>query len=123
VKGASESPRPLAFLRIVALYSGCISIVSCGGFTFVGFVSNPGGTTSITGTVLTVTAGFVSDPSGINQVTSVAFNSSGTTVSLIFCGDQKALFPLNATVRAEYAAGVLCAFVRKVEIVKEPDNS
>ena len=57
----------MTFLRIIALYAACISIVSCSGFTFVGLVSNPGGTTSITGTVLTVNGGFVSDPQRHNS--------------------------------------------------------
>jgi hypothetical protein len=113
----------VTFLRIIALYAACISIVSCSGFTSVGLVSNPGGTTIITATVLTVNGGFVSDPSGITQVTSVAFDSLGTPITLIFCGDQRALFPLNIKVRADYTAGVLCSFVTKVAIVGKPHNS
>jgi hypothetical protein len=118
-----ERDRPVASLRIIALYVACISIVNCSGFTFVGFVSNPGGTTSITGTVLTVNGGFVSDPSGITQVTSVAFDSSGTSITLVFCGDQHALFPVSIKIRADYTTGVLCSFVTKVVIVGEPQNS
>ena len=112
----------MAFLRIIALNAACISIVSCSGFTFVGFVSNPGGTTSITGTVLTVNSGFVSDPSGTTQVTSVGFDSSGMPITLVFCGDQHALFPVNIKVRADYTAGILCSFVTKVVIVGEHGN-
>ena len=113
----------MAFLRIIALCAACISIVSCSGFSFVGFVSNPGGTSSITGTVFTVSGGFVSDPSGITQVTSVAFDSSGTPITLVFCGDQHALFPVNIRVHADYTAGIVCSFVTKVVIVGEPQNS
>jgi hypothetical protein len=97
--------------------------VSCGGFSFVGFVSNPGGTASITGTVTAVSDGFVSDLNGITPTTTVAFKNSEITVTMIFCGEQQSLFPLNTNVRAEYTAGVLCSVLTEVVIISESENS
>jgi hypothetical protein len=110
-------------LRIIILCAACIPVVSCGGFSFVGFVSNPGGTASITGTVTAVSNGFVSDLKGITPTTTVAFKSSDITVTMIFCGDQQSLFPLNTNVRAEYTAGVLCSVLTKVVIISQSENS
>ena len=110
-------------LRIIALLIACIPVVNCGGFYFVGFVSNPGGTSTITGTVCAVSNGFVSAPSGISSITAVTFINSGTAQTVNFCGDQQSLFPLNKTVRANYTAGALCSVLGPVVIVTEPVTS
>lgn len=96
--------------------------MSCGGLSFVGFVSNPGGTASITGTVTTVSSGLVSDLNGITPTTTVTFENSELAVTLVFCGDKQSLFPLNTNVRAEYTAGVLCSVLTKVVILSESKN-
>jgi len=110
-------------LRIIVLCVACIPVVSCGGFSFVGFVSNPGGSASITGTVTGVSSGFVSDLNSINPTTKVAFENSGITVTIVFCGDQQSFFPLDVNVRAEYTAGVVCSVLTKVVIINESGNS
>jgi len=110
-------------LRIIILCMACISIVSCGGSSFVGFVSNPGGAASITGTVTAVSGGFISDLNGITPTTTVSFENSKIAGTLVFCGDQQSLFPLNTNVRAEYTAGVLCSVLTKVVIITESENS
>ena len=104
-------------LRVVALYAICIGMGSCGGSYFVGFVSNPVGSTSITGTIVSVNIGFASAPSGMTTVTVVTFANGGTATTLYFCGEQQTLFPLNQTVRADYTSGVLCSLVVKVAVV------
>jgi hypothetical protein len=80
----------------------------------VGFVSNPGGTTSVTGVVIAVNNGFIADTSGVTQYTAVAFMNAGSEVTINFCGDQKHLFPIDATVRADYTAGILCSVLIRV---------
>ena len=110
-------------LRIIALYAACLPLVSCGGYYFVGFVSNPGGTATISGTVTAVSGGFVSDLNGITPTTTVAFENSGLAVTLIFCGDQQSLFPLNTAVRADYTAGVLCSVLARVVVINETETS
>ena len=104
-------------LRVIALCTGCITMVACGGSYFVGFVSNPVGNASITGTVMTVNTGFASDPAGVTSVTVVTFMTSGVSTVMYFCGDQQTLFPLNQTVQAEYTSGVVCSLLVRVVLI------
>jgi hypothetical protein len=97
----------VARLSIIALLAACVSFVRCGGYYFVGFVSNPGGTTTITGMIITVSGGFLSDPTGITPFTAVTFATAGTAITVHFCGNQQELFSINKTVRADYTAGPL----------------
>lgn len=115
----------MAHLRVVALWAACAVSLNCGGYYFVGFVSNPGGTTSITGIVIAASLGFSADPSGVTQYTAVTFMNAGNTVTIRFCGDQHQLFPLDATVRADYTAGILCSVLERVvhEERAEPGNA
>ena len=110
-------------LRIIALYAACLPLLGCGGYYFVGFVSNPGGHATITGTVIAVSSGFVSDLQGITPTTTVAFENSGIAVTLIFCGDQQSLFPLNTAVRADYTVGVVCSVLARVVVMSETTDS
>jgi hypothetical protein len=114
---------PVRYLRIIALLITCIPVVSCGGYYFVGFVSNPGGTSTVTGTVSAVSGGLVSAPSGLNSITAVTFINSDVAQTVNFCGDRQALFPLNKTVRTDYTAGVFCSVLKRVIIVNETVNS
>jgi hypothetical protein len=82
-----------------------------------GFVSNPGGNTSVTGTITAVSSGFASGPTGTTSLTVVTFVNSGSSITLYFCGDQHALFPINQTVRAEYSAGIACALLTRVVVM------
>lgn len=112
-----EDVRTVLNLRILALCGCCIAVASCGGAFFVGFVSNPGRTTTITGTVTTVSDGFASGPTGETSVTVVTFTDSEIATTLYFCGEQQKLFPLNQTVRAEFTAGVLCSVLVRVVVI------
>ncbi|HET6178676.1 MAG TPA: hypothetical protein VFE61_17240 [Candidatus Sulfotelmatobacter sp.] len=113
----------MAGLKIFALWAACFSSLSCGGYYFVGFVSNPGGTTSITGMVIAVSSGFMADPSGVTQNTAVTFMNGGSETTIKFCGDQQHLFPIDATVRADYTAGVMCSVLVRVVVDNERTES
>lgn len=104
-------------LKILALCAGCLALMSCGGAFFIGFVSNPAGNTSFTGTVIAVSTGSASGPDGLTPVTVVTFTGSGVATILYFCGEHPALFPLNQTVRVEFTAGPLCSVLVRVEVV------
>lgn len=96
-------------LGYIALLASCILLVSCGGNYFVGFVSNPGGATSVSGIVSSAKNGFFSDSTGvITPFTAVTFINSENTITVFFCGDQQHWFPLNKNVRAEYTPGIHC---------------
>ena len=104
--------------RITTLLALSVLLAGCGGSYFVGFVSNPIGSTSITGKVTSISSGFASSAStGTTSVTVVTFTNFGSATTLYFCGDQKTLFPLDQTVRAEYTSGILCAVLVKVVVM------
>lgn len=107
----------MASLKIVVLLAACASSLSCGGYYFVGFVSNPGGTTSITGVVTIVSKGLIADPGGVTQYTAVTFTKAGAETTINFCGDQQHLFPIDATVKADYTVGALCAVIANVVVM------
>jgi hypothetical protein len=109
----------VARLSIITLLAACACFVSCGGYYFVGFVSNPGGTATVTGMIITVSGGFLSDPPGITPFTAVTFAISGTSVTVHFCGNQQQLFSINKTVRADYTVGTVCSTLLTVVIVNE----
>ena len=109
-------------LRFFALLTICMLLAGCGSSTFIGFVSNPVGSITITGTITSVSSGVSSAPSGETAVTVVTFLSSNTSVTLYFCGNQETLFPLNQTVSAEYTSGILCSVLVKVVVVTESKN-
>lgn len=106
----------MARLRMFALWAACTASLSCGGYYFVGFVSNPSGTASITGEVTAVSNGFINDPSGVTEYTAVTFMNAGSEITIKFCGDQQYLFPIDATVRADYTAGILCSVLVRVVV-------
>lgn len=108
-------------VRIFALWAACAASLSCGGYYFVGFVSNPGGATSITGVVVAVSNSFISNPSGVTEYTAVTFTNAESEVTINFCGDQQSLFPLDATVRVDYTSGVLCSVL--VRVVVDSENA
>lgn len=95
----------------------CLLFDGCGAY-FVGFVSNPGGRKTISGTVSTVQLGFVQDITGETIVlTAVTFLNSGTETTLNFCGDQQEKFPLGSDVRADFNTGVFCSTLLAVVVV------
>ena len=70
----------------------CFPLASCGSF-FVGFISNPGGATTVDGTVSVVVLGFSEDSAGPTTSTAVTFINPASAVTINFCGDQRNLFP------------------------------
>jgi hypothetical protein len=104
-------------VRFIALFANCVLLVNCGGFYFVGFVSNPAGSTSVIGIVTAVNSGFVSAPTGlITPVTVVRFVNEDSAITVNFCGDQQQWFPVDKTVRAEYTAGILCSVLLNAKV-------
>ena len=90
-------------LVLIFMLAGC-------GAVFVGFVSNPGFPSSVSGTVTVVHLGFVDDGQGtITNVTMVTLVDLGFVKTITFCGDQQTLFPINQTLRAEFTSGTLCS--------------
>ncbi len=78
----------------------------------VGFVSNPaaGQVQSVTGTVSAVSHLDYHDSSGTTTFTAVTFvDKLHTATTKNFCGDQRPLFPLDQTVRADFRQGFVCA--------------
>ena len=103
-----------ALIQCVAL---CLMLAGCSGF-FVGFVSNPGGMRSLSGTVSIVNLGFIQDPMGAKvTLTAVTFINPETTVTINFCGDQRSQFPLNRPVRVDFNSGFQCATLGAVVVI------
>lgn len=98
----------------------CFPLGSCGSF-FVGFVSTPGGNSSISGTVTIVTLQFFHDVSGTTTITAITFVDVGTSVTINFCGDQRNLFTLNQIVRVSFISELRCATLIAIVIIG--DNS
>ena len=93
---------PLIALPLM-LAGGC-------GSTFVGFTSNPGFPTSVTGTIITVELESTQGPNGeMNAFTVVSIRSVNTTNTFTFCGDQRNQFPIGQEVRVDFNSGVSCA--------------
>ena len=114
----------MARLGTVALLTSCFLLASCGGPYFVGFVSNPGGSSSVSGTVSDVSSGFYSDGNAsMNPSTLVTFTASNTEVTINFCGDQRQSFPLNKEVRVQFKAGIACSVLMSVVVGDELQNS
>lgn len=98
-------------LALSLLLSGCSGV-------FVGFVSNPGGTMSVSGTVSIVQLGVITDPTGATiTFTAVTFVNPGTATTISFCGDQRSRFPINQFVRADFNTGVFCSALVAVVII------
>ena len=106
---------------LVQLLALCLLLAGCSG-VFIAFVSNPGGTSSASGTVSIVQLGFIQDPTGVKKsVTAVTLVSPGTATTINFCGDQRAQFPMDHSVRADFNTGVSCSIL--VAVVVLPMNA
>jgi len=109
-----SSVRHLAFSFLLL---PCVLLEGCGAY-FVGFVSNPGGSQTISGTVSIVEVSFVRDVTGQEiTVTTVTFLNPGTAMTISFCGDQRFSFPESRDVRADFNTGVLCSTLVGVVVV------
>jgi hypothetical protein len=96
---------------LVAGLAGC-------GAVFVGFVSNPGVVpSSISGTVTIVFLGFSADSNGtVVNVTHVTLVNVGSPNTMAFCGDQRTLFPVDQSLKAEFTNGTLCSTLVSVAL-------
>lgn len=95
----------------------CLLLEGCGAY-FVGFVSNPGGSQTISGTVSTVQLSCIRDITGETiMLTSVTFLSSGTAATINFCGDQREEFPVDHDVQVDFNTGVYCSKLLAVVVV------
>ena len=95
--------RFLPKLLIVSVLA--IVLVSCGGTTQVGFVSN---FPAVTGSVSSVHLSVVSDGSTTIQVTVVTLQANGFPHQFTFCGDQASQFPMNTSVTVNFNPGQNC---------------
>ena len=94
----------------------CLVLADCSGF-FIGFVSNPSGTTSVSGTVSVVHVGFIQDPTGVKiTFTAVTFVNPGSSITINFCGDETSRFPMNQFVRADFSSGAFCSTLVAVAV-------
>jgi len=102
----------LRFRLIPAVLLGCF-LSGCGAY-FVGFVSNPGGTSTVVGIVTTVEP----QPTGSPEpsLTAVTFFDAGTSGTMNFCGDQQSRFPLDRSVRVTFSVGPNCSTLVAVTI-------
>jgi len=97
--------------RPAVLLLACILLEGCGAY-FVGFVSNPGGSQTISGTVNMVLLSSFQNISHETAIsTQVTFLDSDTATTLNFCGDQQIRFPLGSQVRADFNPGVYCSIL------------
>jgi hypothetical protein len=90
--------------------------VGCGAY-FVGFVSNPGANSSITGTVTIITVQFLQTVSSTTVITAVTFVNQGSSATMNFCGDQQALFNVNQPVTATFSNGFNCSTLITVTVI------
>jgi len=102
--------------RPAVLLFACILLEGCGAY-FVGFVSNPGGSQTISGTVNTVQLSSFQNFSDETVVcTQVTFLNSDTATTINFCGDQQSKFPQGRQVRADFNSGLSCSILVAVTV-------
>lgn len=95
----------------------CLLFEGCGAY-FVGFVSNPGGSQTISGTVSTVHLCVIQDITGEKiLITTVTFLNPGAATTLNFCGDQQEKIPVGQDVRADFSKGIFCSTLLAVVVV------
>ena len=92
---------------LVSAWCGCGSKFFVRGAIDTGIVS---------GTVSAVQLSVVSDNGFSVTVTQVTFLESGMPNSVNFCGDQRALFPVEQFVRASFTTTPACASVVQVVV-------
>jgi len=91
--------RLLVFLLVVA----CLFATGSCGYVFVGGAINTQSTSGLV-TIVQFTAG---SGTGVS-ITVITFTSNGTASTKTFCGDQRALFPLDRHVRVDFTPGNSC---------------
>ena len=96
---------PLIFLILVS--------VACGNITVRG-ATQPG---AVSGLVSIVQLSEVGGTNGTVQVTFVTFLLNGTSSVIGFCGDQRSLFPMDQTIRAQFDQGQTCNNIIQITII------
>jgi|SRR4249920_3220182 hypothetical protein len=99
----------------------CFLLAGCGS-VFIGFSSNQGVSSTVTGNVVSSILVSINDRSGRPlTVTRVTLSNGGLSNSFSFCGDQVVRFPLGATVKVEFTSGIDCMAI--VDVVALSGNS
>jgi uncharacterized protein YceK len=99
------------------IFLACFMLAGCGSI-FIGFSSNQGIPTTVTGNVVSSTLVSINDHSGRPlTVTRVTLSNGGLANSFSFCGDQKVRFPLAATVKVEFTSGIDCLAITDVVVL------
>jgi uncharacterized protein YceK len=95
----------------------CCMLAGCGSI-FIGFSSNQGIPSTVAGNVVSSTLVSINDHTGRPlTVTRVTLSNGGLANSFSFCGDQKARFPLGATVKVEFTSGIDCLAITDVVVL------
>ena len=96
---------------------GSLILAGCGS-VFVGFASNQGVPSTVTGKVLSSSLVSMNDHTGLPlTITRVTLTSGGIADSLSFCGDQEVHFPMNATVKVEFTNNIDCMSIVDIVVV------
>ena len=96
---------------------GSLMLAGCGS-VFVGFASNQGVPSTVTGKVLSSSLVSMNDHTGLPlTITRVTLTSGGIADSLSFCGDQEVHFPQNATVKVEFTNNIDCMSIIDIVVV------
>jgi uncharacterized protein YceK len=99
------------------IFLACFMLAGCGSI-FIGFSSNQGIPSTVAGNVVSSTLVSINDHSGRPlTVTRVTLSNGGLANSFTFCGDQKARFPLGATVKVEFTSGIDCLAITDVVVL------
>ena len=100
-------------LSLTLVFALLASLCGCGSKFFIRGAINTG---TVSGSVSTVELTSVMDNGTSVAVTLVTFLQSGTSSSMNFCGDQRALFPLDQFVSASFTATPACASIVQITI-------
>jgi uncharacterized protein YceK len=99
------------------IFLACFMLAGCGSI-FIGFSSNQGIPSTVAGNVVSSTLVSINDHTGRPlTVTRVTLSNGGLANSFTFCGDQKARFPLGATVKVEFTSGIDCLSITDVVVL------
>lgn len=101
----------------VSVLLGSLLFAGCGS-VFVGFASNQGVPSTVTGKVLSSSLVSMNDHTGLPlTITRVILTSGGVADNLSFCGDQQVHFPTNATVKVEFTNNIDCMAIVDVVVI------
>ena len=100
-------------LSLTLVFALLVSLCGCGSKFFLQGAINTG---TISGTVSVVEITTVSENGSFVTVTLVTFLQGMTSSNMNFCGDQRALFPLDQFVRASFTTTPACASIVQVAV-------